>query len=390
MYNLPLAWRLTGRLDAGALREALGDVVARHESLRTVFAVADGQPYQDVIPAGQARAQVAAGFTVAAAGRGELAGLVAAATGYVFDLAGELPVRGSLFAVSQDEHVLVLLCHHTAADGWSFQVLLSDLATAYAARRDGRAPGWAPLPVQYADYALWQRDLLGDGAGQDTDGGDGGVLARQVQYWEQALAGLPEELALPFDRPRPAEPSRRGGLVLWRLDARLHAALADLAREHQASVFIVLHAGLAALLSRLGAGTDIPLGAPVAGRTDEAMHDLVGFFVNTMVLRADLSGDPSFAELVGRVRESVLSAQARQDLPFERLVEVLKPARSAARHPLFQVMIGEDIIPDDWQLPGLRVRAEPFPAVNARFDLTLGFREQRGDGGAPAGIADPL
>ena len=382
VYNLPQAWRLTGRLDAGALAGALGDVVARHESLRTLIAVDDGQPYQQVIPAGQARAQVAAEFTVAPARRGELAGLVAAAAGYVFDLAAELPVRGWLFVRSEDEHVLVLLCHHIVGDGWSLQVLISDLATAYAARAEGRAPDWAPLPVQYADYTLWQRDLLGG-----DDGGVGGVLAGQIEYWRQALAGLPEELALPFDRPRPVLPSRRGGFVRWRLDARLHAALADLARQHQATVFMTLHAGLAALLSRMGAGTDIPLGAPVAGRTDEAMHDLVGFFVNTMVLRADLSGDPSFAELLGRVRETGLSAQARQDLPFERLVEVMNPARSPARHPLFQVMIGdEDVSPDDWQLPGLRVQAEPVPAVNAKFDLTLGVRQQRGNGGAPAGI----
>ena len=214
-------------------------------------------------------------------------------------------------------------------------MLLSDLAMAYAARSGGRAPGWAPLPVQYADYALWQRALLcgdrDDGGGGDGDGngdGNGGVLAGQVQYWRQALAGLPEELVLPFDRPRPAEPSRRGVQIPWQLaDARLHAALADLAREHQATIFMTLHAGLAVLLSRMGAGTDIPLGAPVAGRTDEAVHDLVGLFVNTMVLRADLSGDPGFTELLGRVRETVLSAQARQDMPFERLVEVLNPVR---------------------------------------------------------------
>ncbi len=386
VYNLPLAWRLTGPLDVGALADAMGDVVARHESLRTIFSVDSGQPYQHVIPAGQARAQIAAEFTVTALRRGELAGLVAAAAGYVFDLAGELPIRAWLFTVSRDEHVLVLLCHHTAADGWSMQVLMEDLAAAYQARREGRVPGWAPLPVQYADYALWQRGLLGAG-GDGDDGGDGGVLAGQIEYWRRALAGLPEELVLPFSRPRPAEPSRRGGQVRWQLAGpALHAALAGLAREHQATVFMVLHAGLAVLLSRMGAGTDIPLGAPVAGRTDEAVHDLVGFFVNTLVLRADLSGDPGFGEVLGRVRETVLSAQARQDVPFERLVEVLNPARSPSRHPLFQVMIGEELIPDEWQLPGLRVRAEPVPAVTARFDLTLGVREQRGDGGVPAGI----
>ncbi len=380
-YNLPFAWRLRGRLDTAALVAALGDVAGRHESLRTVFPVTGGQPGQQVIPAGQATVPV----TVAAAGRGELAGLVAAAAAHEFDLAAELPVRAWLFELGPAEHVLVLLCHHIASDGWSMQVLMADLAAAYAARRDGRAPDWPDLPVQYADYALWQRDLLGADGG---DAADGGVLAGQVEYWRRALAGLPDELVLPFDRPRPAEPSQRGGEVRWRLaGAGLHAALAGLAREHQATVFMVLHAGLAALLSRCGAGTDIPVGAPVAGRTDEAVHDLVGFFVNTLVLRADVSGDPSFAELLGRVRETVLAAQARQDVPFERLVEALNPARSAARHPLFQVMLAdEDIGAVDWQLPGLRARAEPVPAVAAKFDLTLAFQQNHGHDGAPAGI----
>ncbi len=381
-YNLPFAWRLAGRLDAAALAGALGDVVVRHESLRTVFAVADGQPYQDVVEAGQARARVAAGFTVAAAGPGELAGLVDAAAGYVFDLAAELPIRAWLFTLPGQEQVLVLVCHHIASDGWSMRVLMADLAAAYAARRDGRAAQWAPLPVQYADYALWQRDLLG--ADQDP----GSVMSGQVEWWREQLAGLPEELVLPSDRPRPAELSQRGGEVRWELaDAGLHAVLAELAREHQATVFMVLHAGLAALLSRMGAGTDIPLGAAIAGRTDEAVHDLVGFFVNTLVLRADVSGDPGFGELLGRVRETVLSAQARQDVPFERLVEVLNPARSPSRHPLFQVMVADqDIGVVDWQLPGLRITAEPVAEVAAKFDLTLGFRQDRGPGGAPAGI----
>ncbi len=379
-YNLPFAWRLAGHVDTAAMTAALGDVAARHESLRTVFTVDGGQPYQHVVPAGQARAQVEAGFTVAAARSGELAGLVAAATGYVFDLAAELPIRAWLFTVSRDEHVLVLLCHHIVSDGWSMQVLMGDLAAAYAARSSGRAPGWPDLPVQYADYALWQRDLLG--------AGDGGVLAGQVRYWRQALAGLPGELALPFDRPRPAQPSGRGGEVRWQLaDARLHAALAGLAREHQASVFMVLHAGLAVLLSRMGAGADIPLGAPAAGRTDEAVHDLVGFFVNTLVLRADVSGDPGFAGLVDRVREASLAAQAHADVPFEHLVEVLNPVRSPARHPLFQVMIAdEDVAAGDWQLPGLAARAEPVPAVDAKFDLTLAFAQNHEPDGAPAGI----
>ncbi|HJZ26287.1 MAG TPA: condensation domain-containing protein, partial [Streptosporangiaceae bacterium] len=326
-YNLPFAWRLRGQLDTGALVAAVGDVAGRHEALRTVFAVADGLPYQQVIPAGQAVVPV----TVAAAAADEVAGLLAQAARYEFDLAAELPVRAWLFTLAEQdqgqdqgqEHVLVLLCHHIASDGWSVQVLMADLAAAYAARLGGRAPGWADLPVQYADYTLWQRDLLGG----DQD--PGSLMSGQVGYWRQQLAGLPEELALPADRPRPAEASQRGGEVRWELaGAGLHEALAGLARESQATVFMVVLAGLAALLFRMGAGTDIPVGAPAAGRTDEAVHDLAGFFVNTLVLRADVSGDPSFAGLLARVRETVLAAQARQDVPFEHLVEVLNPARS--------------------------------------------------------------
>ena len=204
-YNLPFAWRLRGELDAGALTAALNDVAGRHESLRTVFTADGGQPYQHIIPAGEAAVPV----TITTARSAELAGLIDAAARHEFDLAAELPVRAWLFTVSPEEHVLVLVCHHIASDGWSMQVLMADLATAYQARRDGRAPGWAPLPVQYADYALWQRDLLGDAA-DGGDGADGGVLAGQVRYWRQALAGLPDELVLPFDRPRPAQPSQRG------------------------------------------------------------------------------------------------------------------------------------------------------------------------------------
>ena len=382
-YNLPLAWRLRGQLDAGALTAALNDVAGRHEALRTLFAVEGGQPYQRVIPAGEALIPV----TVQAAGQSAVAGLVDAAARHVFDLAAELPVRAWVFTVAADEHVLVVLCHHIASDGWSVQVLMRDLATAYAARRDGRAPDWAPLPVQYADYTLWQRDLLGSG-----DVAAGGVLAGQIEYWKKALAGLPEELALPFDRRRPAELSQQGGAVSWQLaDAGLHAALAGLARAQQASVFMVLNAALAALLSRMGAGADIAVGAAVAGRTDEVMHDLVGFFVNTLVLRADLSGDPGFADLVGRVRETVLAAQARQDVPFERLVEVLNPARSESRHPLFQVMIADqDVTAAEWDLPGLTAVGMPVPDLSAKFDLLLAFKQTWDGDGDPAGITGSL
>src|SRR6202453_1700970 len=379
-YNLPFAWRFTGQLDTQALTAALEDVVARHESLRTVLAVADGEPYQQVIPA----ARVSVPVTVRAAAPGEVADLIAAAARYVFDLATELPVRAWVYRLAEQEHVLVLLCHHIASDGWSMQVLMNDLAAAYAARRDERAPGCQDLPVQYADYALWQRDLLG------TDQDSASIMSAQVAYWQQALAGLPDELALPADRPRPAQSSQQGGVLRWQLaDAGLHHTLDALAREHHASVFMVLHAGLAALLSRMGAGTDIPLGAAVAGRTDEALDDLVGFFVNTLVLRTDLTGDPTFAKLLDRARDVALAAQARQDVPFERLVEVLTPVRSPSRRPLFQVMLVDESIGDvaDWRLPGLAVAAEPVPAGAAKFDLTPAFAQGHDAHGAPAGIS---
>ncbi len=317
-YNLPFAWRLDGDLDPAALAAALGDVVARHESLRTVFGVEGGQPYQHVIPAGQAAVPVTRYTAVPA----ELPAMVAAAARHEFDLAAELPIRSWLFTLPEQEqeqeqeqeheqqHVLVLLCHHIASDGWSMHVLMADLAAAYAARRERRAPGWGPLPAQYADYALWQREMLGS----DTD--PGSIMSRQLGYWTKALAGLPNELMLPADRPRPAEPSQRGAAIRRQLaDAGLHAELADLARAHQATVFMVLHAGLAALLSRLGAGTDIPLGSVAAGRTDEAVHDLVGFFVNTLVLRADLSGDPTFAGLLDQVREPTWPPRLTRTFP---------------------------------------------------------------------------
>ncbi|MGD0065288.1 MAG: amino acid adenylation domain-containing protein [Streptosporangiaceae bacterium] len=385
-YNLPFAWRLVGYLDSAALTAALGDVAARHESLRTVFGVEGGQPYQHIIPAGQAAVPV----TISTAAPAELPALVAAAARHEFDLAAELPIRSWVFTLpeqeqeQEQEHVLVLLCHHIASDGWSMRVLMADLAAAYAARRDGRAPGWGPLPAQYADYALWQRDMLG------SDQDPGSITSRQVGYWTKALAGLPDELMLPADRPRPAEPSQRGAAVRWQLaDAGLHAELAGLARAHQATVFMVLHAGMAALLSRMGAGTDIPLGSVVAGRTDEAVHDLVGFFVNTLVLRADLSGDPTFADLLDKVRETDLAAQAHQDVPFEHLVGVLNPHRAPGRHPLFQVMIvsDDDAGPGPWQLPGLRTEAEPVSASGAKFDLNCIFRQQYADDGTPGGIS---
>ncbi|MBV8996030.1 MAG: amino acid adenylation domain-containing protein, partial [Pseudonocardiales bacterium] len=376
-YNIPLAVRLSGRVNHDALQAALGDVITRHESLRTVFLQHDGVPYQQVLDP-----QVASPFLhVTQTTTTELPEALIATAGYTFDLARETPLRAELFVVAPDEHVLLILVHHIAGDGWSTGPLGRDLATAYLARCQGRAPEWAPLPVQYADYTLWQHQLLGDHSDADS------LFATQVRYWTQALAGLPEQLTLPTDRPRPPVASYRGGHVLVRLDAELHRELVGLARYAGASVFMVLQAGLAALLSRLGAGTDIPIGSPIAGRTDHTLDNLVGFFVNTLVLRTTTTGNPTFRDLLARVRETALAAYAHQDVPFEYLVEVLNPTRSLARHPLFQVMLALQNMPEgNFDLPDVQVAAMPIPTGTAKFDLFFSLREQRATDGSPQGI----
>ncbi|MEU9305757.1 amino acid adenylation domain-containing protein [Streptomyces sp. NPDC048269] len=377
-YNLPMAVRLGGALDQEVLSASLADVVARHESLRTVFPDVDGRPHQLVLSAGPELVELVVTDVFDAGG---LDDALAAAAREDFDLATEIPVRARLFAVAPEEHVLLLVVHHIAGDGWSMAPLARDLGEAYAARVRGAAPAWEPLPVQYADYTLWQQEVLGD----ENDAGS--ELARQVDYWRHTLAGLPEELTLPTDRSRPAETGYEGAVVPVRIPAETHQRLAELARESRASVFMVVQAALATLLSRLGAGDDIPLGSPIAGRTDEALDDLVGFFVNTLVLRTDVSGDPTFRELVARVRETDLAAYANQDVPFERLVEVLNPARSLARHPLFQVMLAfQNNAAAALELDGLRITPEQIPLGIAKFDLSVTLMETFAEDGSPIGI----
>ncbi|MEU3424888.1 amino acid adenylation domain-containing protein [Streptomyces gardneri] len=364
-YNFPLVMRLRGAFDRAAWCAALADVTARHEALRTVFGEREGQAFQRVLPAG-----VVPAVEHLRATEDEVPGIVDAAVRRPFDLAAELPVRATIVEVAPDDHVVALLLHHITTDEWSDRPFLHDLTTAYTARLDGAAPDWEPLPVQYADYALWQRSLLG--APSDPDS----LAAKQLEYWDTALAGAPEELELPTDRPRPARPAFTGAEVDIAFDRTVHEGLRRLARETGASMFMVVHAAVAALLHRLGAGTDIPLGAPIAGRGDEALDELVGFFVNTLVLRTDLAGDPTFTELLARVRETDLAAFSHADVPFESVVEKLNPTRSLSRNPLFQVMVGYHARTDDeLRLPGLQASYVPFGIGTAKFDLVFSFTE---------------
>ncbi|MER0242572.1 amino acid adenylation domain-containing protein, partial [Streptomyces sp. HSW2009] len=457
-YNLYFALRLTGELDAPALRAALVDLIARHEPLRTVFPEAEPEfpepefpkthlPEAGPAPAAQAGAGAAgtgagtgaeaatgagqppAGPTgtspapttdptttpgptdptspvpaparpsaadgivhqhvrdvaAGAAALGDLtpvpvteadldAALRADATAAI-DITRDIPLRARLLRVGAD-HVLSVTLHHIAGDEWSMRPLIGDLRAAYAARRAGTAPNWQPLPVAYADYARWQREVLG--AESDPES----LLARQAGYWRTALAGAPEELALPYDRPRPPVADHRGSAVTFDLSPATHRALRALTADTGTSVFMAAQAALAALLTAHGAGTDIPIGTPVAGRGDAALDDLVGFFVNTLVLRTDTSGRPTFRTLIGRVRDTDLAAFEHADLPFERLVDLLAPERSLARHPLFQVMLVFQNLSDETvTLPGLDVTPLGADPGISRFDLGFTLAERPGGQG---------
>jgi amino acid adenylation domain-containing protein/non-ribosomal peptide synthase protein (TIGR01720 family) len=320
-YNIPMTWRLIGLLDVPALNQAVADLARRHESLRTVVAEHEGTPYQVV------RDEVPELRVVEAGGperHPRLKQLIDAESRYGFRLDHEIPLRATLFRIADDEHVLLLLAHHIAADDWSDVPLLKDLSTAFEARALGREPAFELLPVQYADFTLWQEAF------------DHG---KQEDYWRERLAGLPDELALPVDRRRPEQTSFAGGVEPFSIDARLSRRLREVAAQQDVSMFMLLQSAVAVLLGKLGAGEDIPLGSPIAGRADAALENLVGFFLNTLVLRTDTSGDPAFTDLLGRVRDTDLAAFDRPDVPFERLVEVLNPERSLSRHPLFQVMV---------------------------------------------------
>ncbi|MEU6647587.1 amino acid adenylation domain-containing protein [Saccharomonospora sp. NPDC046836] len=359
-FNGPLVLRLEGHLDTQALAAAVRDVTTRHESLRTlVVEDAEGTPEQRILPPEEAFPR----FRVAELAEDAVDAAVAEAAGEAFDLDTELPWRTTVLRVAPREHVLIFVFHHIAADGASMAPFLRDLSSAYSARHRGSAPRWTPLPVQYKDYTLWQRELLGDE--QDPDS----LAGAQLDFWRAELAGVPQPVQLPLDRPRPTTAGHHGGHVAFELEPELLTGLGKLAADRGATAPMVAQAALGVLLHHLGAGNDLTIGSPIEGRADEQLDELIGFFVNTWVLRVDLSGNPSFTELLDRVRARALAAYDNQDMPFERLVGLLNPDRSTSYSPLFQVMLAWQFTWQGLELPGLRVTPVPVGTDTAQFDL---------------------
>ncbi|MBO0855780.1 MAG: amino acid adenylation domain-containing protein, partial [Nocardia sp.] len=377
-YNVPFALRLSGELDIEALGAALDDVVARHEVLRTIYPETAEGPVQVILPA-----DTRMGLEPETLPADAVAGAVSELATTSFDVTTEIPVRVRLFEVadSESEYVLAVVAHHIAADASSMAPMVRDVMIAYAARSAGASPEWAPLRVQYADYALWQRAVLG--AEEDSDS----IAAQQISYWETALDGLPDVLELPTDRPRPAVASMAGARAEVRIEPEVHARLQELARAHGATLFMVVHSAFALLLARLSGSDDIAIGSPVAGRGEAELDDLIGMFVNTVIFRTRIDRGESFADLLARQRDTDLRAFANADIPFERLVEVLNPPRSTAHHPLFQVSLSfQNLARTAVELPGLTVAGIDQDLHVSQFDLQLMIADAYDEDGNPAGI----
>jgi amino acid adenylation domain-containing protein/non-ribosomal peptide synthase protein (TIGR01720 family) len=365
-YNVPAAVRLRGRLDAGAFSSALREIARRHEALRTTFPALDGVPTQVIAPSFELDLEEL-DLTSDAPEAREARVLEEAAreARRPFDLARGPLLRARLLALGEEEHVVLLTLHHIVSDGWSLGVLVRELAALYEAFASGRPSPLSPLPIQCADFAQWQRRWL-----------EGERIEEPLAYWKQKLAGAPAALDLPTDRPRPAVQTFNGASHRFSLSKPLTSSLRRLGRESGATLFMVLLAGFKALLHRITGQTDLCVGSPVANRSRAEIEGLIGFFVNTLVLRSDLSADPSFRELLAQVRETALEAYAHQDLPFERLVEELAPARDLSRTPLFQVVFAlQNARVDELKLAGLELSPIPLEAGTAKFDLTLEVSE---------------
>ncbi|RKH18898.1 amino acid adenylation domain-containing protein [Corallococcus sp. CA047B] len=370
LYNVPAAVNLSGPLNAIALEQALQALVQRHEALRTIFPSIEGQPHQAIAPELAPRLKVVELHTPEeAAWQAEVQRLAKQEAETPFDLARGPLLRATLLKRSEQEHVLLLTLHHIVSDGWSLGVLVREVAALYEAASQGRASSLPALPIQYADYALWQRQWL-----------SGEVLKAELSWWKQYLAGAPPALELPTDRPRPSVRSHRGSVLPVALPRELSSALAALSRREGSTLFMTLLAAFQVLLHRHSGQDDIVVGSPIAGRTRAETEGLIGFFVNTLVLRTDLSGEPSFRELLKRVREVTLGAYVHQDVPFEKLVEELAPARDLSRSPLFQVMFVLQNAPmPELSLGEAKLTPMPVAQTVAKFELTL-FLEETADG----------
>lgn len=353
--NIPFAARITGPCDADAFVAALGDLVRRHEVLRTTYREIDGVPYQIVdheapLPVRQA------------SGPDEqwLTGELDAERRYVFDLEAQWPIRAAVLSIP-GQHVLSIMVHHIAADHWSAGVLFTDLVTAYRARKEQRQPNFAPLPVQYADYAVWQGELLAD---------ESGTIAAQRDYWRTQLAQMPADPGLQPDFERPPVLSGEGASVQFAISADTRAKLNALTRELAITDFMLLQSAVAVALSKSGEGLDIPLGTPVAGRTEAELDALVGFFINILVLRNDLTGNPTLREVLRRSRDVALSAYAHQDLPFDQVVDAVSPVRSLSRNPLFGVVVHvREDLPTDHVIDTGAAGDTTFTALEPTFDV---------------------
>jgi amino acid adenylation domain-containing protein len=369
-YNVPTLVRVGTTLDAGLLRAALNVIVSRHEILRTSIRLIDGMPVQEVAPRAEVELTVADLRTRPESEREhEAQRVLGELAGRGFDLGGDVLLRAGLVHLEQDEDLLLIVFHHAASDHTSSALLFAELDQIYGSLLDGSEPSLVDLPIQYADYARWQREQL-----------TGDHLEELLGYWTQRLAGAPARLELPADRPRPSAQSYAGKLCEFVLTPDQAASLRDLARSTGTSLFMVLLAGFKALIHRYTGAQDIVVGSPVSGRQHEETTSLLGYFSNTLALRTDLSGDPTFAELLARVKLTTLEARAYQELPFEKLVEVLNPDRDQSHSPIFQVLLGFDVAQGPPTLAGCTLQQLPVPGWRwSRFDLSIVLRE-RDDG----------
>ncbi len=368
LYNLSKAVRLEGRLDAVALERSLQEVVRRHEALRTTFQMEEGAPYQVVSESAGVGLERVRLEGTAEEREEETRRRCAAEARKPFDLAGGPLLRAVLLELSEEQHVLVMTMHHIVSDGWSVGLLVKEVTALYGAFRQGEPSPLEALPLQYADHAAWQRQWL-----------QSGVLEAQLGYWKKQLEGAPRALDLPTDWPRPPVQTFEGASHRVRWPRELWERIKEVSRREGVTPFMLLLAAFQELLGRYAGQDDVCVGAPIAGRTREETERLIGFFVNTLVLRTDLAGDPSFRELLGRVREVTLGAYAHQEVPFEKLVEALQPERDLSRSPLFQVMFALQNVPTlAVELPELKVVPLEPELPSARFDLTLTLLEEDG------------